>query len=42
MRKNKRRGKPYLTNPLKNMHDAIKPDLTMFLHYETLEEDGKK
>ena len=22
--------------------DAIKPDLTMFLHYETLEEDGKK
>lgn len=24
------------------MHDAIKPDLTMFLHYETLEEDGKK
>lgn len=42
MRKNKRRGKPYPTNPLKNMHDAIKPDLTMFLHYETLEEDGKK
>lgn len=32
----------YPTNPLKNMHDAIKPDLTMFLHYETLEEDGKK
>ena len=24
------------------MHDAIKLDLTMFLHYETLEEDGKK
>lgn len=32
----------YPTNPLKNMHDAIKLDLTMFLHYETLEEDGKK
>lgn len=32
----------YPTNLLKNMHDAIKPDLTMFLHYETLEEDGKK
>jgi putative transcriptional regulator len=24
------------------VRDAIKPDLTMFLHYETLEEDGKK
>lgn len=22
--------------------DAIKPDVTMFLHYETVEEDGKK
>lgn len=28
---------------LSNMvRDAIKPDVTMFLHYETLEEDGKK
>lgn len=24
------------------VRDAIKPDITMFLHYETLEEDGKK
>lgn len=24
------------------VRDAIKPDLTMFLHYETLEEDGKR
>ena len=24
------------------VRDAIKPDVTMFLHYETLEEDGKK
>ena len=24
------------------VRDAIKPDLTMFLHYETLEENGKK
>lgn len=24
------------------VRDAIKPDLTMFLHYETIEEDGKK
>ena len=24
------------------VRDAIKPDLTMFLHYETLEEDGEK
>ncbi len=24
------------------VRDAIKPDLTMFIHYETLEEDGKK
>lgn len=24
------------------IRDAIKPDLTMFLHYETLEEEGKK
>lgn len=24
------------------VRDAIKPDLTMFLHYETLEKDGKK
>ena len=24
------------------VRDAIKPDLTMFLHYETLETDGKK
>lgn len=24
------------------VRDAIKPDLTMFLHYETLDEDGKK
>ncbi len=22
--------------------DAIKPDITMFLHYETVEENGKK
>lgn len=22
--------------------DAIKPDITMFLHYETIEEDGKE
>lgn len=28
---------------LSNMvRDAIKPDVTMFLHYETIEEDGKK
>lgn len=24
------------------VRDAIKPDVTMFLHYETIEEDGKK
>lgn len=24
------------------VRDAIKPDLTMFLHYETLNEDGKQ
>lgn len=24
------------------VRDAIKPDITMFLHYETLEENGKK
>lgn len=24
------------------VRDSIKPDLTMFIHYETLEEDGKK
>lgn len=24
------------------VRDAIKPDITMFLHYETIEEDGKK
>lgn len=24
------------------IRDAVKPDLTMFLHYETLEDDGKK
>ena len=24
------------------IRDAIKPDLTMFLHYETLNEDGKQ
>lgn len=24
------------------VRDAIKPDITMFLHYETLEEDGKR
>lgn len=24
------------------VRDAVKPDLTMFLHYETIEEDGKK
>ena len=28
---------------VRNMvRDAIKPDLTMFLHYETLNEDGKQ
>lgn len=24
------------------VRDAIKPDITMFLHYETIENDGKK
>ena len=24
------------------VRDAIKPDITMFLHYETVEENGKK
>ena len=24
------------------VRDAIKPDVTMFLHYETLEEEGKE
>ena len=24
------------------VRDAIKPDITMFLHYETIEKDGKK